>query len=307
MAVQIGDMFHVIHMYDELKPLDEWYDKIFAVKRSMHGNYSEVEKRDASLAYIADFCMEPMAPSYRVEGAETMPVGRFHGRFGNRLHSVAWYVDDGLPELFDNLKGAGVRLFTDGGGPATSPDTLVAALFTHPRDTGCQWELMPGRPGMASVATSTANIEGYDENFWRDEHPLGIIPRAWHITMAVSDLEKGKNQYINLLGGKLLHEEENPASNTRSAFIGVGTTTVIEVATSASADSLLAQDLEKNGDIIHSVTWGVKDVKKAADFLKSNGVGVDEKTADTFLMNPDDTFGAVMYISQRRIPNDTRS
>jgi hypothetical protein len=271
----------------------------------MHGNYSEVEKRDASLAYIADFCMEPMAPSYRVEGAEDMPVGRFHRRFGNRLHSVAWYVNEGLPELFDNLKQDGVRLFTDGGSAATSPDTLVAALFTHPRDTGCQWELMPVREGRMPPGPTT--IEGYDENFWRDEHPLGIIPRAWHVTMAVGDLDKGKNDYIKYLGGKLLHEEENPASKTRSAFIGVGTTTVIEVATPASGDSLLAQDLETNGDIIHSVTWGVKDVNKAAEFLKSNGVGVEEKTPDTFLMNPDDTFGAVMYISQRRIPNDTRS
>jgi catechol 2,3-dioxygenase-like lactoylglutathione lyase family enzyme len=303
MAVQIGDMFHVIHMYEELKPLDEWYDKIFAVKRTMHGNYSEVEKRDASLAFIADFCMEPMAPTYRVEGAEDMPVGRFHRRFGNRLHSVAWYVNDGFSELFDNLKGSGVRLFTDGGGAATSPDTLVAALFTHPRDTGCQWELMPVREGRMPAGPSS--IEGYDENFWRDEHPLGIIPRAWHITMAVTDLEAGKKKYTDLLGGTLLHEEDD--GKAKRAFVSVGTSTVIEVAQPTSTDTLLGQDLEKNGDIIHSVTWGVKDAGKAAAFLRSNGVGVEEQTPDTFLMNPDDSFGAVMYVSQRRIPNDPRS
>lgn len=303
MAVQIGDMFHIIHMYEELTPLDEWYDKIFAVKRTMHGGYSEVEKRDASLAYIADFCMEPMAPSYRVEGAEDMPVGRFHRRFGNRLHSVAWYVDDGFGELFDRLKDGGIRLFTDGGGAATSADSLVAAVFTHPRDTGSQWELMAKR----GDGKPTDGIEGYDENFWRDEHPLGIIPRAWHITMAVGDLEQGTKKYTDLLGGTLIHEEESTAARTRSAFVSVGTSTVIEVAQPTSGDSLLAQDLEKNGDIIHSVTWGVKDAGKAADFLKSNGVGVEEQNADTFLMNPDDTFGAVMYVSQRRIPNDPRN
>jgi len=304
MAIQVGDMFHVIHMYDELGPLDEWYDKIFAVKRSMQGNYSEVEKRDASLAFVADFCVEPMAPSYRVEGAEDMPVGRFHRRFGNRLHSVAWYIDGGFGELFGKLQAGGVRLFTDGGGAATSADSLVAAAFTHPRDTGCQWELMPRREGM-SIGTSA--IPGYDERFWPDEHPLGILPRAWHITMAVNDLDQGKSRYIDYLDGKLLHEEENAASQTRSAFIAVGTTTVIEVATPLNGDGLLAQDLAKNGDIIHSITWGVKDVAKAGQFLRANGVGVDERTADTYLMNPADTFGAVMYVSQRRIPGDTRS
>jgi catechol 2,3-dioxygenase-like lactoylglutathione lyase family enzyme len=304
MAIQVGDMFHVIHMYDELGPLDEWYDKIFAVKRSMQGNYSEVEKRDASLAFVADFCVEPMAPSYRVEGAEDMPVGRFHRRFGNRLHSVAWYIDGGFGELFGKLQAGGVRLFTDGGGAATSADSLVAAAFTHPRDTGCQWELMPRREGM-SIGTSA--IPGYDERFWPDEHPLGILPRAWHITMAVNDLDQGKSRYIDYLDGKLLHEEENAASQTRSAFIAVGTTTVIEVATPLNGDGLLAQDLAKNGDIIHSITWGVKDIAKAGQFLRANGVGVDERTADTYLMDPADTFGAVMYVSQRRIPGDTRS
>jgi hypothetical protein len=54
------------------------------------------------------------------------------------------------------------------------------------------------------------------------------------------------------------------------------------------------------------VTWAVTDLGRAAQFLKSNGVGVEEKTPDTFLMNPDDTFGAVMYVSGRRIPNDPR-
>ena len=302
MAVQVGDMFHIIHMYEELKPLDDWYDKIFSVRRTMHGGYSEVEKRDASLAYIADFCMEPMAPSYRVEGAEDMPVGRFHRRFGNRLHSVAWYVDDGFADLFNRLKDGGVRLFTDGGGIATSADALVAAAFTHPRDTGCQWELMARR----GAGAPTDAIEGYDVNFWRDEHPLGIIPRGWHITVSAHDLDKRANEYINYLGGTLIHEEENAASNTRSKFVAVGPTTVVEVASPTSTDSLLAQDLERSGEIIHSITWAVTDLGRAAQFLKSNGVGVEEKTPDTFLMNPDDTFGAVMYVSGRRIPNDPR-
>lgn len=82
---------------------------------------------------------------------------------------------------------------------------------------------------------------------------------------------------------------------------------MIEVATPVNSDSLLAKDLEQNGDIIHSVTWGVRDVTKAAQFLRANGVGVEERTADTYLMHPDDTFGAVMYVSERRIPGDTRS
>ena len=49
----------------------DWYDRIFAPKRSMLGNYSETEKRltpqvggVGSLCYISDFCMETMAPAH---------------------------------------------------------------------------------------------------------------------------------------------------------------------------------------------------------------------------------------------------
>src|SRR2546425_1092250 len=84
----IGKLFHVIHMADNLETLDRWYDDVFAVTRFMNG-YSAAEKRDASLVLIGDLVMEPMAPA-REEGAEAMPVGRFHARFGQHLHSIAW-------------------------------------------------------------------------------------------------------------------------------------------------------------------------------------------------------------------------
>ena len=164
--IKIGRMFHVIHMANRAQPLKDWYDDVFSPKWRGQGQvgYSAVEKRDALLGDISDLCIEPMAPSYRVEGAETMPVGRFHGRFGSHLHSIAWYVTDDLPELYETLRSHNVRLFTDGGGVAESPDKLVAALFTHPRDTATQWELMPvrraGGPQVAMPNQPTA--------FWRD-------------------------------------------------------------------------------------------------------------------------------------------
>lgn len=164
--VTIGNMFHVIHIYDELQPLDDWYDRIFAPRRSMLGNYSETEKRDASLCYISDFCMETMAPAHRVAGAGDMPVGRFHRRFGNHLHSIAWFVSNGMPELCGRLQDAGVRLFTDGGGAATDIAQLAAAALTHPRDTKCQWELMAAT---GDQADPTARMEGWSVEFCGDE------------------------------------------------------------------------------------------------------------------------------------------
>ena len=302
-VVTIGNMFHVIHMYDELQPLDDWYDRIFAPRRSMLGNYSETEKRDASLCYISDFCMETMAPAHRVAGAGDMPVGRFHRRFGNHLHSIAWFVSDGMPELFGRLQDAGVRLFTDGGGAATDISQLAAAAFTHPRDTKCQWELMAAT---GDQADPTARIEGWSVEFWRDEHPMGILPSAWHITVSARDLDEGAGLYERLLGGRVVHEEEDAAKGTRSRYLGVGENTLIEVATPTGSDGLLARDLDSRGEIIHAVTFRTRDLAAARQHVLAQGVGVEEVSPETFLISPDDSMGAILYISERAIPGDPR-
>ncbi len=301
--IKIGKNFHVVHVNTRLKPLMDWYEDVFSPKWRGMSTYSAGEKRDADLCYISDLCMEPMAPSYRVQGAETMPTGRFHGRFGSHLHSIAWYVADGLPELFERLRDQKVRLYKGGGGAVTSADEVQGGLFTHPRDTVGQWEFVAAGGGGAVGPTT---YPGWSAAFWRDEHPLGILPSAWHLTVAVQDLEKAKRIYTQLLNGKLVHEEVNDANKTRSAFVAIGEDSLVELATPTSPDSLVAKDLDKNGEILHSITWRVQDVDRAAYHIKGRNVRVIRQGKDTILMHPDDAFGAVMYFSQRAIPNDPR-
>ncbi len=300
---KIGKFFHTIQVCGDLKVVDDWYDRIFAVKRSSLSGYSPLEKRDASLSYISDFCMEPMAPAYREEGAEDMPVGRFHRRFGNHYQCIAWFVDEGFPDFIDNLLSKGIRLFTDGGGPVKASDQVNHALFTHPRDTKCQWELAPA--GFWEGKT-TEIVPGWSEEFWRDEHPLGIPPRAWHVTVAVRDTEEAKRLYANLLHGAIVHEEMNNVSGAKSAYLAIGEDSLVELAQPTTSDSLIANDIERCGEILHAVTFRVKDIDEAERFIQDNGVGVRSRTEDTFLLDPADTFGAVIYLTQRTVPGDPR-
>src|SRR3954452_2738719 len=107
MSFQIGKNFHVIHMTDDLRELELWYFDVFAVRQFMPSGYMSAEKRDASLFLIGDLCIEPLAPAMRVDGWDQMPLGRFFTRHGKRLHSLAWYVDEGMGELYDRLRSAG--------------------------------------------------------------------------------------------------------------------------------------------------------------------------------------------------------
>jgi len=91
----IGKLFHIIHMTGDLPALEDWYDDVFSVRRGfLDHNYMPGEKRDASLVVLGDCVIEPLAPAFRVDGWDTMPLGRFYQRFGNHWHSIAWYTDD---------------------------------------------------------------------------------------------------------------------------------------------------------------------------------------------------------------------
>ena len=88
----IGKLFHLAHLVDDLDATDLLYDEVFGCQR-YYRRYERAARREASLLVVADQCMEPIQPSSDPADAGT-PLGRFKKRFGNRMHSIAWYVDD---------------------------------------------------------------------------------------------------------------------------------------------------------------------------------------------------------------------
>src|SRR3954451_12406644 len=137
MSYRIGDLFHVIHMSEALKPLDAWYDDVFFPRRGMlDENYSPPGKRDASLLIIADSIIETMAPADD-EGADAAPSGRFFSRFGRHWHSIAWYTDD-VGAIWDQLTANEIRSVSDLFAPGERP--TEHAIYTHPKDSLVQLE-----------------------------------------------------------------------------------------------------------------------------------------------------------------------
>lgn len=312
MGFRIGQIFHLIHLSDNFEELDQWYWDVFSVRGGWHhpnlrdGQYLAIEKRDADLVNLADIVIEPMAPAIRVEGWDELPVGRFYNRFGRHWHSLAWYVEE-MPDLYDHLKANNIRIFALGGGGVDQKPPRAAPIYTHPKDTAGALELMERRipQGPGPYGGDPRFLPGYDPTWWAKNHPLGI-ERLSHVTVVSGDPEKGRHVYADVLGGRVIHERESPLLQTRSQFIAVGDSSVVEVATQNGAESLASKELAANGDILHAVTWNVVDLDRAEKYLASKNIHVLDKDADTLVADPADTYGAVMRFSTWRVPGDPR-
>ena len=241
---KIGKIFHLTHVVKDLAAVDRWFDEIFAVNRFYHG-YEKLAAREASLVLIGDLVMEPVMLA-KVPDADRTPIGKFLARFGQHFHSIAWYVDD-VGAMAADLGQHNLRLY-DVTGRVVKPPLRTEAIWTHPKETHALLEFAATGNYIADPRLQP----GWTTAPWRD-HPLGI-DRTSHITVLFGDLKAAKSLYVDLLGGKLLHESETPGRK-RSAFIAVGEDTVIEAAQPLSATSPEGRDLEANGEGVHAVTF----------------------------------------------------
>lgn len=293
---KIGKLFHLTHVVSDLAAVDQWYDEVFAVTRYYRG-YEKLAGRDASLIAIGEVIMEPMMPA-RVANLQNQSVKKFHDRFGQHFHSIAWYVDD-VREISAQLDRNGLRLFNIVG-KQVKPGEESFAIWTHPKDTYGQLEF-------AAIGKYTIDPRlqpAWSNSFWQHQHPLGI-ERASHITVVVRDLPNAKRLYCDILGGKPIHEEET-ASRKRSAFVAVGEDTVVELAQPLSQTSPEGREMESNGEGIYSVTFTTRDLARANAFLKSKQLRPEPDGTESIVLGKDQAFGMVVGFTQRKLPNDQR-
>ncbi len=295
---KIGKLFHLTHVVDSLRAADQWYDEVFSACRYYRG-YMRAAMRNASVLAIGDTPFEAIQTA-PVPGAENSAIGKFHARYGQHFHSIAWYVDS-IKDTFNQLSKHNVRQVDMVGRPARGPfGKRNIAVWTHPKDTH-------GAIEFAEVEDFSIDVRlhpGWSSAYWRDRHPLGI-EGASHITVVVRDLNKAAAFYQDALGGKLLHEEQN--AERQSAFFAVGQDTVVELAQPLSAQSDEAKDLERAGEGLYAVTFKTRDLDRAAQFLESRRQHIESRTADSLAINRADTFGIGIAFTTRRIPNDPRA
>jgi catechol 2,3-dioxygenase-like lactoylglutathione lyase family enzyme len=302
----IGRNFHVIHMTDDMKTLDAWYDDVFSVNRWVADNYSPELHRFASLVGIGDLCIEPMQPAFDDDGWDKGPIGRYFTRSGASWHSIAWYVDDvaGLTELRDALEAADVELLGLLGGrlehAADAPEDRP--IFTHPDSTLTQLEFMVPTQFIFDPRLHVS----YRSTWWHDTHPLHIRKQS-HFTLATRDLDRAQKLYVEVIGGTVLHECERDLLGTHSTFVAIGRDDVVELAEPLESGTPIADYVDVHHHGLFSVSLQVEDLAAAARYLASKGIAPQSVDAETFLSDPATTHGVHWAFTTAEIPNDTRA
>src|SRR5690606_16691505 len=149
-----------------------------------------------------DFVLEIMEPS-KAEADLGSPLPKFRARHGEHLHSLSWFVDqEDLAPLARRMAAQGIRVVDPYGAVSGEGGASAQAFFTHPRDTFGQLEFQGLVPEGGYHERDPHLSPDWSGARWRDEHPLGL-ERSSHYTTIVSDLERAKRFYEELLGAQL--------------------------------------------------------------------------------------------------------
>jgi methylmalonyl-CoA/ethylmalonyl-CoA epimerase len=104
-----------------------------------------------------------------------------------------------------------------------------------------------------------------------DPQPAPSSLRVDHIGIAVDDLGAAKRFYGDVLGLRLLFEEDVPTERVRvAAYDGGGVR--IELLESKSPDGPIGRHLATRGPGVHHVCYATDDVQRSVDGLASAGV-----------------------------------
>jgi hypothetical protein len=302
--VPVSELFHLMHVVDDIDAAQLWLDRLLQPVPFGPKGWSPFDKRWATLNRVGDdLVYELMEPSKAEEDA-SFPLPKFQARFGEHLHSLAWYVDAAeMGPLFEKIRGAGVRIARPDGvlyGPDEVVDPPPSLIFTHPRDTFGQVELMVRDPD--GPMRDPGDRPDFRPDRWYEEHPGKL--RRTRFTVGVSDLDRGLAFFEGMLGGTRFLDEAS--TDRQSTYVFVGTQTVVELARPTGEGSPLAVDLATNGELPHSVTIECGDLEGAERHVEGMGLGVIDRSGDAFTIDPKDAFNAVIIFTDRTLPGDPR-
>src|SRR5262249_6990589 len=112
---------------------------------------------------------------------------------------------------------------------------------------------------------------------------------------------------VEVCRGQLFHEGDNTALGTHSWYVSIGTPwpTTIEIAV-PTRDGPARQDLMRNGNIYHCLTYKVQDLDRAAHHLKRWGSGMETESKVLCLPAPRACHALGSGFTPDRAPPDPR-
>ena len=100
-----------------------------------------------------------------------------------------------------------------------------------------------------------------------------MLTRIDHVGLAVRDLEAAIAFYKNTFGMRVVHQEVNEEQGVREAMLAVGDSgSCIQLLAPLTPDSTIAKFLDRSGEGIQQVAYGVDDIDAASAELRARGL-----------------------------------
>lgn len=133
-----------------------------------------------------------------------------------------------------------------------------------------------------------------------------MLTRIDHVGLAVHDLDAAIAFYEKIFGVRVVHQEVNEEQGVREAMLAVGDSgSCIQLLAPLSPESPIAKFLDRHGEGIQQVAYGVDDIDATSARLRSQGVRLlyDEPRRGTAgsrinFVHPKDAGGVLVELVQ---------
>lgn len=126
-----------------------------------------------------------------------------------------------------------------------------------------------------------------------------------HIGIAVKSIEVSLDYYIHTLGLKLLAIEEVSSQGVRVAFIDAGNVK-LELLEPIGEDGPVAKFIDKRGEGVHHIAFGVTDIRARLVELREKGVQLLQEEpkvgaggAQVAFLHPKSSFGVLVELCDK--------
>jgi methylmalonyl-CoA/ethylmalonyl-CoA epimerase len=100
-----------------------------------------------------------------------------------------------------------------------------------------------------------------------------LLTRIDHVGIAVRDLDAAIEFYARVFGLRVVHQEVNEEQGVREAMLAVGDSgSCIQLLAPLRADSPIGKFLERSGEGVQQVAYGVDNIESASAELRAAGL-----------------------------------
>ena len=131
-----------------------------------------------------------------------------------------------------------------------------------------------------------------------------------HIGIAVKNINESVNYYIHTLGLELIAIEEVESQKVRVAFLDAGNIK-LELLEPIGDDGPISKFIEKRGEGVHHIAFGVKNIRERLAELLKKGVQLvqDEPKpgaggAEVAFLHPKSSYGVLFELCQKTVQED---